>query len=242
VFNFDFTALKSTIAGDDYYGLSVMVDNQDGNGWVRQRLGTDYTNTSAAVTFTTAPAAGTGNVKIVYSSASQPQTFAQGVHVGTAIPAGVRGRDIQVRLGDGAATPSFTEWLGVQSANVDWRVTLERDLEFNNPQVVAVDFNVPEVTGAITMRPQNVDALFTQIQRIAGLTGTDIANATADPPELQVEFKITDPDTGNTLKTLYVVDAKFQVPALQGSVGSKLEGDFSFQSASGNLEVYKADR
>ena len=238
VFNFDNgPAYKSTISGDDYYGLSVMVD--DGTGWERQRLGTDYTNTATGITFTTAPPTGTGNIKIVYSSGSAT-SYLQSVH-DTVNPAGVRGRDIYVRLSDGAATPAYTSWLGVQSANVDWRVSLERDEEFGNPQVVAQDFDVPEVSGSVTMKPSTVTALLTQIQRVANISGTDIANATQDPPELDLEIKITDPSDGTTTKTLVVPDAKFVMPALQGSVGSKLETDFSFTSASGVLNIYKAD-
>lgn len=233
VFNFAETALKSTIGGDDYYALSVTVDD------VRQRLTTDFTNTSAAVTFLTAPAAGTDNVKVVYASATQA-TYLQTVHDETK-PAGVRGRDIYVRLSDGAATPVYTDWLGVQSANIDWSVSLERDEEFGNPQIVAQDFDVPEVSGSITMKPANVNALFTQVSRIAGLTGTDVANATQDPPELDVEVKILD-SAGTTTKTLEVPDAKFLVPQIQGSVGSKLEQDFTFTSAAGTLNVYKADK
>jgi hypothetical protein len=236
------TALKSTISGTDYYALSVMVQ-YDGSTWTRARLGTDYTNTTTQITWLDGPngypPVGTDNIKVVYGSATQA-TYLQTVH-DTVNPAGVRGRDVYVRLSDGAATPVWTDWLGVQSANVDWRVTLERDEEFGNPQVVAQDFDVPEVSGSVTMKPSTVTALFTQIQSIAGLTGTDIANATQDPPELGVEIKITDPSDGSTTKTLVVDDAKFVLPQLQGSVGSKLESDFSFTSSSGVLNVYKAD-
>ena len=234
VFNFtNSPAFKSTIAGSDYYGLSVTVDGE------RMRLGTDYTNDATAVTFLTAPPAGTGNVKIVYGSATA-STYLQTVHDDTK-PAGVRGRDIYVRLMTLTSTPAFTDWLGVQSANVDWRVTLERDEEFGNPQVVAQDFDVPETSGSVTMKPAAVSDLFTQIQAVAGVTGTDIANATEDPPELQVQIKVTDPADGTTLKTLLVTDAKFTLPSIQGSVGSKLEADFAFTSSSGALAVYKGD-
>ena len=227
-------AYASTISGSTYYALSVMV--HDGTSWVRQRLGTDYTNTSTGVTFTTAPPAGTNNIKIAYTS-GVAQTFGQSVH-DTAKPAGVRGRDIFVRLGDGAATPTYTDWLGVQSGSVSWRVTLERDEEFGNPQVVAQDFDTPEVDGTVTMRPADVSALMTQIQRVAGLSGTQVANATQDPPQLQIQFEIRD-SAGNAQKTLEIPDAKFVMPQIQGNVGQKLEVDFTFSSASGTLNVYK---
>lgn len=229
-FNFANTPLPSTVAGDTYYGLAVYVDGE------KQRLGSDYTNDDSAVTFTTAPPSGTDNVVIVYGSATQA-TFGQGVH-NTTDPAGVRGRDIQIQLGDGAA--SYTDWFGVQSVDIDWRVTLERDEEFNNPNVVDQDFDVPETTGSVTMKPQSVNALISQVQAIAGIAATDIANATQDPPELEFRAVIKD-GSGTTTKTLQVGDAKWNMPALQGSVGAKLEGDFTFTSSTGGLNVYKGD-
>lgn len=230
-------AYKSVIAGDDYYALSVSVHN--GTQWMRQRLGTDYTNDATGVTFLAATPAGTNNVKIVYAS-GDAQTYPQTVHDDTK-PAAVRGRDIHIRLSNGAATPTWSDWVGVQSASVDWRVTLERDEEFGNPQVVAQDFDVPEVTGSVTMKPADVATLFAQVQAIAGITGTDVANATADPPELGVEIKLSDPATGDTLKTLVVDQAKFTMPQVQGSVGQKLEVDFPFTSSTGVLEIWAGD-
>ena len=227
-------AYASVIGSSTYYGLSVTV-----NG-VRQRLGTDYTNTAASIVFTTPPPVGVGNVKIVYGSGTA-STYLQAVHEDTTVkPAGVRGRDTFVRLGDGTVTPVYTDWLGVQSASVDWSVSLERDEEFGNPQIVGQDYDTPEVSGSVTMKPQNVAALMAQIQAVAGVTGTAIANATQDPPELQVEVKTVN-SAGLTTKTLIVPKAKFTLPQIQGSVGSKLESDFAFTSSDGVLEIYKAD-
>lgn len=231
-------AYKSVIGGDDYYALSVSVKNLAGE-WERMRLGTDYTNDATGVDFLVATPAGTNSVKIVYAS-GDAQTFSQAVHDDTKPPA-VRGRDIHIRVSNGAATPTWSDWLGVQSANVDWRVTLERDEEFGNPQVVAQDFETPEVSGSISMKPVDVAALFAQVQAISGISGTDVANATQDPPELGVEIKLSDPATGDTLKTLVVDEAKFTMPQIQGNVGQKLEVDFPFTSSTGVLTIYKGD-
>jgi hypothetical protein len=149
-------------------------------------------------------------------------------------PIGIRGRDTYLSIDAG------NNWLGVQSGSIDWSVSLERDEEFGNSFIVGQDFDIPEVSGSVTMKPVDVNALFAQIQLITGLTGTDIANATEDPPEIDVEI-ITVDSAGATTKTWIVPDAKFTVPQLQGSVGSKLETDFAFTSASGVLEVYKED-
>lgn len=234
-------AYKSVISGDDYYGLSVMVHN--GIEWERMRLGTDYTNTNAGITFQAGsiPPAASNNIKVVYMS-GDASTFDQTVHAPPpGKPTGVRGRNVYVRVSDGAATPVWSDWVGIQSASVDWRVTLERDEEFGNPQVVSQDFEVPEVSGSITMKPVDVLALFAQIQAVAGVTGTDVTNATQDPPELNLEIKLQDPDSGLTLKTLLIDDAKFVMPQIQGTVGQKLEVEFTWTSSTGVLEVYKAD-
>jgi len=228
-FNFtDGPAFKSTIAGLDYYALSVTVDG------VRQKNVEHYTDTTTGVTFQAGyePETGTGNIVITYGSAVA-STYAQGVH-NVADPIGIRGRDTYLSIDGG------NNWLGVQSGNIDWSVSLERDEEFGNSFIVGQDFDTPEVTGNVTMKPADVDALFAQIQLAAGLTGTDIANATEDPPEIDVEI-ITVDSTGATTKTWIVTDAKFTVPQLQGSVGSKLEADFAFSSSSGVLAVYKED-
>lgn len=219
-------AYKSAVGGDDYYALSVTVDGK------RQRLGIDYTNTDTGIVFESGsiPGSGTGNVVVTYGSGAA-STYAQSVHT-TSAPVGVRGRDVFVSL-DGGGT-----WLGVQSANIDWSVSLERDEEFGNPFIVSQDYDTPDVTGSVTMKPADVDSLFLQIQEIAGLTGTDIANATQDPPELELQIRTVDAN-GVTTKVWEIPDAKFVVPQIQGSVGSKLEVDFSFTSGGGVLNIYK---
>lgn len=220
-------AYPSMIAGAAYYALSVMIETVD--GWERQRLGSDYTNTSAGVTFAVAPP---GDIKVIYSSGTA-QEFLQGVH-DTVKPAAVRGVNVHVSL-NGA------NWVGVQAASVDWSVSLERDEEFGNPTVVAQDYETPEVTGSVTMKPATVTALISQIQASQGLSPGEVANATQDPPSADLRIRLADPADGATLKTLRIPDAKFVVPAIQGSVGSKLEVEFPFTSETGVLEIWKGD-
>jgi hypothetical protein len=225
------SALQSVIGTDIYFALAVYVDG------VKQRLGTDFTNTATEVTFIVAPPVGTDNIVLIYGSATAA-TFGQGLH-NVADPAGVRGRDIQIQLGDGAA--AYTDWFGVQSVNIDWSVTLERDEEFNNALVVAQDFDTPECTGSVTMKPADVASLIAQVQAVADLTATDIVNATQDPPELEFKAIVKD-GAGATTKTFQINDCKWAMPALQGNVGAKLEADFTFSSASGDLNIFKEDQ
>jgi hypothetical protein len=228
-FNFtDGPAYKSTIGGTEYFALSVTVDG------IRQKNVIDYTDTATGVTFEAGsePQTGTGNIVVTYGS-GVASTYNQGIHNVTD-PIGIRGRDTYISVDAG------NNWLGVQSGNIDWSVSLERDEEFGNSFIVGQDFDIPDVSGSVSMKSVDVNALFAQIQLVTGLTGTDIANATEDPPEIDVEI-ITVDTAGATTKTWIVPDAKFTVPSLQGSVGSKLETDFAFTSATGVLEVYKED-
>lgn len=227
-------ALKTVVDGDDWFALDVMYD--DGvNGWVRQKRGTDYTDTNTAVTFTDPPATGTDNIRVVYGNATEP-TYASGVHkvVAAGSPAAVQGRNIEIQFGG-----TQTVWNGLQSGNVEWRATLERDEELGNPLIVDQDFDVPDVTGSFSMKSATAQALFDQILAIQGITSPDIVNAISTPPELDLRFVIKDPADGTTLQTLQVPDAQFDAVAIAGQVGSKLEVDFPFISASGNLDVYK---
>ena len=230
-------SLKTVIDSVDYFALAVIVDG------VKQLQGAtaDYTSTATAVTFNAGhiPVVGTGNVVLIYANATLSQ-WLQAVHNST-VPIAVRGRNIEVIVADsGGANP--VSWTGVQSASVDWSVSLERDEEFNNPFVVAQDFDTPETSGSISLKPSNATELFDKIMQAAGVTASDeVANATNDVPEMEVTFKIMDPADGTTLKTLVVDDAKFVLPAMSGSVGSKLETDFTFTSTSGVLKVYVAD-
>lgn len=230
--------LKSSVGGSDWFVLDVMYDDGT-NGWVRQKRGAslDFTDTSTIVTFNTAPASGTDNIRVVYGHATEP-TYAAGVHktVGDNTPAAVKGRYVEIQFGG-----SQTVWTGIQSASVEWRATLERDEELGNPLVVDQDFDVPDVTGTFTMKAATADALFDQILAVQGVTDPDIVNASDDPPEIDIRFVIKDPFDGATLQTLRVPDAQFDPVAIQGQVGNKLEVDFAFTSAGGDLDIYKGD-
>ena len=57
-----------------------------------------------------------------------------------------------------------------------------------------------------------------------------------------MEVRISDPDSGDVLKTLYVPDARFTIPGYSARVQQKLEVQFNFTSDGGNLLVYAGER
>jgi hypothetical protein len=59
---------------------------------------------------------------------------------------------------------------------------------------------------------------------------------------LPIEIRVSDPDTGARLKTLYVPDARFKPPAIEGRVQQKLEPTFEWTSDGGSLQIFKGAR
>lgn len=207
-----------------------------------QRLfrGTDYTDTPTTFTLTTTPPS-SSRINVVYGSltaASYPQT----VHQPTTVkPAAIRGKDIDIYIGSAAATPVFSRWASVQSAELNWRVNLDRDEELGNEQIVVQDYDVAEVDGTITVRSRDTADLWAKIHQVANVATTQVVstNTTVSVP---VEIRVSDPESGTRLKTYYVSDARFTLPPIQGRVQQKLETPFAFSSDGGNMKIYQGAR
>ncbi len=229
-------ALSTVIDGVTRFVLGAYVEDTltTPSTFTRLKLTTDYTETNSIITFiATYPA--TTNMFVLYGNATAA-TFAQGVHklVTASTPAAVKGRFVELQLG-----AAQDKWFGVQSASVEWRATLERDEEFDNPFIVGQDFDVPDVTGTVTMKAATAAALFDQILDAHGITSPEIVNAVTDPPQLDLRLVVKSPEDGSIIQSLQVPDAQFDPEAIAGQVGNKLEVDFNFTSAGGDLNVYK---
>lgn len=250
---FDQTAISYTESGDTLYALSVCVKASAGpttGAYKRLFIGTDYTNTSGGITVLADwVSEGYNTIHIVYGTAASLSYLQAGnnptgnvVHEGTSVkPAAVRGKDIDVYISDGAATPTMTRWTGVQSVEVTRSVNLDNDEELGNFHFVGSDYDTAEVTGTIQVKPVDPEDLHTKIAQIANVASNVIAGPHSSQ-ELEVEIRINDPDTGVTLKTLYIEDARFTLPSYSGQVQQKLEVPFAFSSDGGNLKVIKGAR
>lgn len=224
------------------YALGVKV--RATNGTTRLRYGTDYTEAATGagaaktVTLTIIKAVPTtAFIDVIYCS-SVVANYPQNSHtVPSAVrPAAIRGRDIEVFVGGSSLS---NRWSGVQSVNLDWRVQLQKDEEFGNVQLVAQDYDVPTVTGAVTLKPENPAALYAKIRQAAGVaTATEAVGALSTTP-LELRVVLHSPVDGTTLKTLVVPDARLNVPGYSGRVQNKLEITLNFESDGGILYVYK---
>ncbi len=111
-----------------------------------------------------------------------------------------------------------------------------------NAQAVAQDFDVPAVTGAVEIKPRDVRELLARIRQIAGVAGTLEAVGPYQAALLPLEIRLHSPENGDVLKTLYVPDARFTLPAFSGRVQTKLTTAFNWESDTGTLIVYKGER
>lgn len=242
-YTFTNTALPYNESGDTLYALGVCYLGTDGT-YRRLFFGDDYTNTSANFTLTAsahADLADGGTLKVVYGSLTAA-TYAQSVHQTVAVkPAAIRGKDIDVYISDGAATPTLVRWTGVQSVEATRRINLDNDEEFGNSHFVAQDYDTAEVSGTITVRPRDPADLWDKIHQVADVPDNEIIGPFTSTT-LPVEIRLNDPDTGDRIKTIYVPDARFQVPGVQGRVQQKLEVTFQFSSDGGLMYVYPGER
>lgn len=230
-----------TDSGDTYYAYNITLKNGATNEYKRLFLGTDYTNTATGFTLLEDTSASYDQIHVVYGSTTAA-TYPQSVHKDATVqPCAIRGKDIDVYVGDGAATQSLVRWSGVQSFETTWSVTLENDEEFGNSKFVATDFDVPEVTGSIGLKALDATELFQRIANIAGVS-TSVTAGALSVESLPIEVRLSDPDSGVVVKTFYIPDAQFTVPAISGRVQTKLETTFNFSSNTGVLEIYEGSR
>jgi hypothetical protein len=238
-FSFAHTAIPYVSKGTDRFALSVMYVRADGT-YKRLYVDDDYTETNAGITLETAAPAGS-RLRVVYGSlvaANYPQTVHQGVSVK---PAAVRGKDIDVYVGTPGATPVFERWTSVQSVEVTRRVNLENDEEFGNEHFVDQSYDRAEVTGNINLRPRDADDLWAKLHAISNVP-TDEVMGTLTSTSVPVEIRVHDPETGARLKTLYIADARFTMPGIQGRAGQKTETQLNFASDEGQLLIYSGAR
>lgn len=160
-------------------------------------------------------------------------------------PAAVRAKDIHVyTAAQGADFEDVANWStlsGIQNIDATWSVSLENDEELGNSRYVDQDYDVPEVTGSMTVKAYNSADLATKINLVTGVPADEVVGPNITDP-IQLRITINDPASPSTvIKSLYVPDARFTVPGMNPQVGSKLESQFDYTSDTGSLTVYKGD-
>lgn len=246
------TAIAYTETGATRHVVSVCMKNLTNFATKRLFFASDGTTATGDFTDTTGGftiladqsadfPASSSVVEVTYGSTAA-ETLNAGVNTpSTVLPGALRGKDVHVKVWTGAATPVAVSWSGVQSIQTDWKANLQADDELGNPNHVDYTYDIPDVTGNIVVRPSNPTDLQAKIAQIANVGTTVIAGYTTSVG-CQVDIALKDPDSGDTLKTIYIPDARFTIPALDPKVDTRLDVTFNFQSDTGSMLVYKGDR
>jgi hypothetical protein len=204
--------------------------------------GTGYWDTSSSFTIASNAAfAAYDTVRVVFARTTSTNYTDGGnnpngnpVHESVSTkPAAIRARDIDVYVGT-------TRLSSVQSVEATWSVSLENDEELGNPRFVASEYDVPEVSGTVTVKPFDTADLWDKLSLITGVSSSFSIGPNSSV-QVPLEIRVNHPD-GYRLKTLYISDARFTPPGLQGQVNSKVEVSLPFSSDGGNLSVYNGER
>lgn len=256
-YNFTNTALVYSEGADNVHALCVTLYDSTTKAYKRcffdstATTGYYYSDTSSGFTLADDFSADYDTIRVVYGSATLGSYTQLGnnpsghaVHVANVSvkPAAVRPKDIDVYVSDGAATPTWTRLTGVQSAELTRSVNLENDEEFGNAHYVSQEYDTADVSGSIGFKPTDPSDLMAKLYNITkGSDDGEIIGPNLTLP-VGLEIHVNHPDTGARLKTLYVEDARFSVPGMQGRVQQKLETSLAFSSDGGNIKVYNGKR
>ena len=218
------------------------------NGQV-QIDGSDYTVTAgsgpaevATVTFAVTPANG-DKIEIGYFASGVALAFPQTIHPDTTVkPGAVRGRDIQAYFhipASGSEASGRVRIPGVQSVTADAQkqTSLEREMGTLDP--IGRTTESTDVTGDMGIHPAGQTAFFKLIRQITGTASGEVTGILNDYP-VGFEIAILNPkNRAQTLKTLYINDAKFQVPGTPARAGAVVDFTVNWESKDGELYIYK---
>jgi hypothetical protein len=231
------------------HGITRYAYNVSVNG-VRKFLNVDYNESSSGATptgFTINFFQNLNNgdyVRVVYGSTVAATSLYPSTPViesTSVVPGAVRGKDVDVYVQVPGATPSMQRWSGVQTATAQRKVTLQNDEEFGNYHYVAQDYNEANVTGTINVKSFNVQDLQSKLDQISNVS-TNVTTGVYSSQPLQVEYRISNPDTGALIKTIYIPDARFTPPAISAKAKDKLTVDFKWESDAGRIYAYEGAR
>lgn len=230
---------KGDTTAGNRYALSVSLASGK-----RLILGADYTETvtggALAVTINRAVAT-TDLIRVTYAS-SFTAVYPQLAHAAvTAVrPAAIRGRNVELYIGGSNIT---NRWTNVQSVNVQWQVSLDKDEELGNPNFVDQTFDTPDVNGSVEIRPRDYSELYAKICQIAGVTPGEVVGPLTTQP-LEMLIVLHSPDTGQVLKTIEVPDARFTLPGYQGQAGQnqKINITLNYESDQGIMLIHKGKK
>lgn len=195
--------------------------------------------TTLTVTFTNLTIKTGDQIRVAYftpNAHSYPDTVHESSLV---LPGAVRGRNICMSVASGGSD-TWQRVFGVQTFTLDASFDITPERELCNDELIGFTVNGTDCTGTLTIHAKDYNAFFLFIKQSTGLN-TDqevIGFLNLNPMKLKIE--IQDPrDPGTVLKTLYVPDARFDIPATPARVNAVVDFSMSFESPTGTYSAFK---
>ena len=182
-------------------------------------------------------------IQVAYFDAAGTAAFPNTIHPESTVkPGAVRGRDIKVYFhipASGAEASGRVRVSGVQSVTIDatTQTTIEREMGTQLP--IGRTRDSTDVTGDIGIHPAGQDAFFRLLRQITGVDADEVIGVLNDFP-VGVEVEILNPSNrAETLKTLFIEDAKIQIPGTPARAGAVVDFTLRMESTDGELFIYK---
>lgn len=207
---------------------------------VPQVEGIDYAVTGgngapATITFNVAPANG-AQVRFTYFTIVA-KTFAPAVHASALVkPGAVRGRNIPVFLGTGGARQRIGL---VQTAEINATIQGAAEYEMGTEGSVSRTETGTDCTGTLTVRARDGLGFLALLQKVTGVPAGEVIGYLNQNP-IPLELPIENPkNPGTILKTVYVPDAIFDIPATPARVNTPVDFALTFNSQTGTYSEFK---
>lgn len=222
-------------------GSEIMIEGAD---YTVAHAGSGAT-TAVTVAFTTPPPNGTDIQFAYFDTATPSYPVSTATHTSPTVkPAAVRGRDIRVRLhipAGGSEASGAVSLNGVQSVTVEGTRTTEQEREMGTLLPISRTVTQQDVNGEVGVHPATQDHLFTLIRRITGVAANESISVLNDFT-VGLEVQILNPrDRSEVLKTIWVPDAKFQIPGTPARAGAVVDFTMRYESSGGDFYVIKGE-
>jgi hypothetical protein len=192
--------------------------------------------TKVKIIFATAPA-NLAVIRFCYFS-TKSHSLAQAVNALTTVtPAAVRGRDIEVLLGDPTSSPTVLRGVQDISLQATWTGDIQREL--GNQEVIGNTAIGTDCNGSINIEPKEIKALYTALSQMIGIEPTEIVGAINQFP-VPLTIVIRNPtNKAEILKSIFISDALFQPPGETAKVNTSVVFPVSWESELGTFTEVK---
>lgn len=214
---------------------TFMVENED---YTVTGGGSAAAKEKATLKFSIAPENG-AVIRVAYFTTAA-QAYPQPVHASTIVmPGAVRGRNIVVSI----SPQSESNWKRlprVQEAKLEATYDAPVERELGDTEPVGRTINSFDTNGDLNIRAENRAGFFELLKTFTGLNTAEEIVGFINQNPIQLKIEIQNPkNPGETIKTLYVSDAIFDIPGTPAKANTPTDFVCTWKSQTGDHTVYK---